>query len=77
MSKIFKTGIHWLYTEKVQTIQFWQSDCRPFKAVTPSFNQLGFVIKKSVFIREMIVHSNIEINTSSKNWYVTKAFKRY
>ena len=77
VKKIFKTGIHWLYNQKVQTIQFWQSDCRPFAAVTPSFSRLGFIIKKNISIREMIVHSNNNIDISSKNWYVTKAFKRY
>jgi hypothetical protein len=77
VKKIFKTGIHWLYNQKVQTIQFWQSDCRPFAEITPSFSQLGFIIKKNISIREMIVHSNNKIDISPKNWYVTKAFKRY
>jgi len=77
VKKIFRTGIYWLYNQKVQTIQFWQSECRPFAAVTPSFRKLGFIITKNTFIREMIVHSNNNIDISSKNWYVTKAFKRY
>jgi hypothetical protein len=77
IKKLFKGGIKWLYEEKAETIHLWQSTCFPFADRIPSLSKLGFVLKRKRFIKQMIIHSNINIDTRAENWYVTKAYKRY